>query len=166
MAVLIGMSGDYKGKTFSLGEENFTLGRNSDNAISINNPAVSGKHCVIESKDGHHQLRDLGSTNGTHLNNKQVTEAILKPRDLILVGNVEFLFNSEEISFAEAEKIYSNTAVIEAAGPVVKPESFNSISPFGARQGGDQSIWNVILWIAGAAAIAAVGFFLYTVVSL
>lgn len=166
MAVLIGMSGDFKGKTFTLGAETLSLGRNSDNDISINNPAVSGRHCVIEPDDGHYKLRDLGSTNGTHVNNKQVKDALLKPRDLLLIGNVEFLFNSEEISYAEAEKIYADTEVIEAAGPVEKPESFNSISPFGARQSGNASVWNVALWLVGAVAAASVGFYLYTLFSL
>lgn len=166
MAVLIGMSGDFKGKTFTLEQETFSLGRTSDNSVTINNPAVSGHHCVIEHKDGAYHLRDLGSTNGTHVNNQQVKETSLNPRDLILVGNVEFLFNSEEMSFAEAEKIYSQTEVIEAEGPAVKPESFSSISPFGPRQSGNPSIWVALLWVAGVLAAGAVGFFLYTVTSL
>lgn len=162
MAVLIGMSGDLKGKSYTIDKDEFTLGRNEDNLVSINNPAVSGHHCVIRHDDNRYTLKDLGSTNGTHVNNKQVNEVELKPKDLIQVGSVEFLFNSEHMSYSEAEQIYSKTEVIEAAGPAVKPESFASISPFGARQKDNQGMWNILIAVIGVAALAVVVYLIYT----
>ncbi|HMP74270.1 MAG TPA: FHA domain-containing protein [Kiritimatiellia bacterium] len=162
MAVLIGMSGDLKGKSFTLDTLEVTVGRNEDNVISINNPAVSGRHCVIRHEDDRYVLKDLGSTNGTHVNNKQVPEAELKPKDLIQIGNVEFLFNSEHMSYSEAEQIYSKTEVIEAAGPAVKPDSFASISPFGARQKENQGMWTLLIAVIGVAALGVVVYLIFT----
>ena len=47
MAVLIGMSTDVKGQTHEIDTSGITIGRSSDNTISINNSTVSGHHCKI-----------------------------------------------------------------------------------------------------------------------
>jgi pSer/pThr/pTyr-binding forkhead associated (FHA) protein len=161
MAVLIGMSADVKGQTHEIDGEGLTIGRSGENKISINNPTVSGKHCAIQLEGERCVLRDFGSTNGTRVNSKEITEAVLKPKDLVQVGSVEFLFNSEDIPLSEAEAIYNKTEIVEASGPVVKPQSFNSISPFGARRRENQSMWIVVIGVVGALALAVVAFFLY-----
>ena len=85
----------------------------------------------------------------------------LKPKDLVQVGSVEFLFNSQDIPLSEAEAIYNKTEIVEAAGPAVKPQSFNSISPFGARRKENQSMWTIIIAVVGALALGVVAFVLY-----
>jgi len=153
MAVLIGMSAEVKGQTHELGPAGLTIGRNTDNTIAINNPTVSGHHCAISLQDsGEFMLKDLGSTNGTRVNSQEITESILKSKDLVHVGSVEFLFSSVEIPYSEAEAIYNKTEVVEATGPVSTPESFSSISPFGARRREDKGAWTMA--IAGTAAVA------------
>jgi len=161
MAVLIGMSAEVKGQTHEISSEGLTIGRSSDNKISINNATVSGKHCVIKSSGDNFLLTDLGSTNGTRVNSQEVKEIILKPKDLVQVGSVEFLFNSEDIPLSEAEAIYNKTEIVEASGPAVRPQSFNSISPFGARRRDNQSLWITVIAVIGVLALGVVGFFLY-----
>jgi pSer/pThr/pTyr-binding forkhead associated (FHA) protein len=161
MAVLIGMSADVKGQTHEIDTTGITIGRSSDNTISINNSTVSGHHCKIAQEGDHVILRDLGSTNGTRVNSKEVTEATLRPKDLVQVGSVEFLFNSQDIPLSEAEAIYNKTEIIDASGPAVKPQSFNSISPFGARRRDNKSLWTTVIAALSLLAFAVVAYFLY-----
>ncbi|HMP90109.1 MAG TPA: FHA domain-containing protein [Kiritimatiellia bacterium] len=161
MAVLIGMSADVKGQTHEISSGGLSIGRISENTVTINNASVSGHHCEIKQDGESFILRDLGSTNGTRVNGKEITETSLKPKDLIQVGSVEFLFNSEDIPLSEAEAIYNKTEIVEASGPAVKPQSFSSISPFGARSRENQSLWITVIIIVSILTMGLVGFFLY-----
>ena len=162
MAVLIGMSGDVKGKTFNLDEGDFSVGRSSDNTVSINNATVSGHHCKI-TKDGEHFiLRDLGSTNGTRVNTKDIQEHSLKPKDLVQVGSIEFLFTSEEEATNAGDDMpMTQTEVIVGSGRSSAPESFESISPFGTRQRDSSGVWIAVIGIMAALALAGVAFLVY-----
>ena len=94
MAVLIGMSAEVKGQTHEIDNSGLTIGRSADNNVVIDNATVSGKHCVITLDGDTVVLKDLGSTNGTRVNSDEATETVLKPKDLVQVGSIEFLFNS------------------------------------------------------------------------
>lgn len=62
-------------QTYDLHEgAQITIGRASINQISIPQQHVSRQHVSIEYKDGMFMLTDLGSANGTFLNDQQVTE--------------------------------------------------------------------------------------------
>lgn len=161
MAVLIGMSAEVKGQTHEIDTSGLTIGRSAGNTIVIDNPTVSGKHCVITFDGETCRLKDLGSTNGTRVNARDITETELKPKDLVQVGSIEFLYNSEDIPLSEAEAIYNKTEIVEASGPAVKPTSFNSISPFGARRRENQSVWTLVIGVTAVLALGAVAFFLY-----
>ncbi len=161
MAVLIGMSADVKGQTHEIPPEGLSIGRSGDNTITIDNASVSGRHCRIEFSGEEIILRDLGSTNGTRVNAQEIKEATLAPKDLVQIGSVEFLFHSEDIPLSEAEAIYNKTEIVEASGPAVKPQSFSSISPFGARRRENQSAWVLTFALLGLATAAAVGWLLY-----
>jgi predicted component of type VI protein secretion system len=158
------MSADVKGQTHEIETgPGLSIGRSSDNTISIENATVSGHHCRITLEGERVVLKDLGSTNGTRVNGKEVTaDTPLAPKDLVQVGSVEFLFNSVDIPLSEAEAIYNKTEIVEASGPAVKPQSFSSISPFGARRREHQNVWTLIIGAIGALALGAVGFLLYT----
>lgn len=162
MAVLIGMSGDVKGKTYNLDEGDFSIGRSSDNTVSINNATVSGHHCKIAREGEHYVLQDLGSTNGTRVNTKDVQTHSLKPKDLVQVGSVEFLFNSEAEITSDGEDIpMTQTEVIVGSGRSAAPDSFENISPFGTRQRDSSGAWIAVIGIMAALALAGVAFLIY-----
>jgi pSer/pThr/pTyr-binding forkhead associated (FHA) protein len=69
-----------------LDQEETTIGRKPDNTIHIDNLAVSGRHARVLKIGNKAILEDLGSTNGTHVNNKNVTKHVLKHGDVILIG--------------------------------------------------------------------------------
>jgi pSer/pThr/pTyr-binding forkhead associated (FHA) protein len=63
-----------------------TIGRAPDNAIAIDNVAVSTHHARIEIQQGRMILSDLGSLNGTFVNSQRVNSATLKDGDVISIG--------------------------------------------------------------------------------
>jgi pSer/pThr/pTyr-binding forkhead associated (FHA) protein len=161
MAVLIGMSADVKGKNFSIDKSPFTIGRVDDNSVAIDVVGVSSHHCEIVTEGDRFILRDLGSTNGTRVNSKDVKEHTLKPKDLIAVGTVEFLFNADGDVEPSPDDGFPKTEVVVSEGGAEQPADFNSISPFGARRRESAGKWTMILILVGAVAVAGVVFFLY-----
>src|SRR5215813_12923982 len=64
-----------------------SLGRHPNNSIQLLDKIVSKEHCIIELRGDHYVLRDLGSLNGTFINNERVRgEAPLKHGDEIALG--------------------------------------------------------------------------------
>lgn len=164
MAALVGMSGDVKGKTFPLDRDVVTLGRSKDNTIVLDNPTVSGHHCSVVRDGDRFILRDLESTNGTRLNAKEVSEGKLRPKDLVQVGSVEFMFDSERLDAVETHS-YAETHVEVANGPVAAPQSFGTISPFGARRRENRGMWFLVIAIVGVLALVGVVLFFIKLVT-
>jgi len=70
-----------------------TIGRLPDNAVIIDNPAVSGHHARVF-EEGHRViLEDLRSTNGTFVNGRPVTRHVLQHRDEVLIGKHQLVFD-------------------------------------------------------------------------
>ena len=66
------------------------IGRESHNTIVIPDGFVSGEHAVLSWQDSKWWLEDLGSTNGTMLNNRLIRQrSEVKPGDLIQIGTVK-----------------------------------------------------------------------------
>ena len=81
-----------------------TIGRLPDNSIQIDNLAVSGHHARITWEKDHYMVEDLGSLNGTYVNNERVGKADLKNGDQVKIGKhlVEFKHESAVPNFAVA----------------------------------------------------------------
>ena len=63
-----------------------TIGRSPNTDIQIDNLAVSNQHARLIKRKGQYVVEDLSSTNGTLLNNKKISKAILKHNDIVAVG--------------------------------------------------------------------------------
>jgi hypothetical protein len=72
-----------------------SLGRSEQNDFPIEHPSVSSCHCQITLSDGGAQLKDLGSTAGTFVNDELVEEAKLQPGQMLRLGEVTMRFESE-----------------------------------------------------------------------
>ncbi len=71
-----------------------SLGRHPNNSIQLLDKIVSKDHCIIEHRGDHWVLRDLGSLNGTFVNNERVRgEAPLKHNDEISLGATKGRFD-------------------------------------------------------------------------
>lgn len=92
---LVLVSGDgWKEWTLNLDEA--TLGRSSSNEIVINDPNASRRHAQIARRSGEWWIVDLGSTNGTLVNEVLIKERRLIPGDRIKLGATELEF--QEVS--------------------------------------------------------------------
>ncbi len=63
-----------------------TIGRAPDNAIAIDNLAISNRHAEIKSEQGGLVVEDLNSLNGTFVNNQRVKRSALKHGDVVSIG--------------------------------------------------------------------------------
>ncbi|CAG0968136.1 Type II secretion system protein E [Phycisphaerales bacterium] len=73
-----------------------TIGRNPDCTIPIIDERASRQHCMLQPDGkGAWLVRDLGSRNGTKVNEIKVSESPLKPGDVIKVGSHEFLVEKD-----------------------------------------------------------------------
>jgi FHA domain len=66
------------------------IGRRNDNVIILNDDYVSTEHALLAFRDGFWWLSDVASTNGTFVNNRQVTRpTALQWGDLVGIGRVK-----------------------------------------------------------------------------
>ncbi len=98
------------------------VGRHSSNKIQIHDPMISNSHCLISvSKEKGTVLKDLGSRNGTWVNQQQVyDQVVLNDGDEILLGNTHLIYNADKLTTAkhmvqvaggqQAQQIHARTA--------------------------------------------------------
>jgi pilus assembly protein CpaF len=63
-------------QTLPLGEGEFTIGRSSKNHIVLEDKSVSSRHARFLCENGHVTLEDVGSTNGTFVEETRLTKAV------------------------------------------------------------------------------------------
>ncbi len=73
-------------------DQPLTLGRSKQADIQITDDEISRIHCSIQIQHGDYVITDLGSTNGTFVNDQRVEIAKLKRGDRVRVGNTLFEF--------------------------------------------------------------------------
>ncbi len=81
-----------------LEQGSLNIGRNHDNALIIDDPAVSSHHAQIVTVFNSSYVEDLGSTNGTFVNGKQVKTHTLHNGDVLTMGHYQILFQNETAS--------------------------------------------------------------------
>ena len=77
-------------------ETRVTIGRTPENDIHLPDPSVSRRHALLYVEDGKAVLEDLGSRNGTFLNEIRVDKALLSSGDTLRLGKVTTGFLQEE----------------------------------------------------------------------
>jgi MoxR-like ATPase len=95
MPSLTSTKGSLRGAVFELVPPAFSLGRDPGNALLLpNESGASRKHALLFEKDGVWWVEDLGSSNGTSVNGKELEQAAqLQEGDLIAVGIEELRFS-------------------------------------------------------------------------
>lgn len=76
-AAIVVLSGNAAGNEFTLDQPKVSLGRGPGVDLAFDDAAMSREHVVFEFSDGGFRIRDLGSMNGT-----QVNDAVIKARNL------------------------------------------------------------------------------------
>lgn len=83
---LVGFMPDGARREFRVKGGRFLIGRKPDCDLCVPHATVSRQHCEIVVDGDEVRLRDLGSSNGTFLNDVRVQESGLEPGDRVTVG--------------------------------------------------------------------------------
>ncbi len=111
-ACLVVIYGLELGRKHNLKSANLVIGRSSKADVQIDQESVSRHHAKITGDGGSIVVRDLGSTNGTYVNDQLIDEYVLKDGDFIKVGRTIFKFlSSGNIENAYHEEIYRLTTI-------------------------------------------------------
>ena len=98
MAKLVVLSEGFAGKSYELTTDKTTIGRVDDNSFPIPEGSISSHHCEIKLKGDKVYVKDLGSTNGTFVSDKQVTgEAVVPAGKVLRLGKVEIRLETGEV---------------------------------------------------------------------
>jgi len=85
-------------KRHTLSKEETTIGRDVVNDFCIDNPGVSRFQARIVKHEGHFFLLDEGSSNGTFVNGKRVTQVQLSDADEIQLAKYKAIFSQHTSS--------------------------------------------------------------------
>src|SRR5712672_2239259 len=96
MASLRILNGSLENQVIDLTPDPMTIGRASACNIRIADQGVSSKHAKIWCEDGQYFLMDLGSTNGTFVNDRDVDREKLSDGDVITFGMTKASFVGEK----------------------------------------------------------------------
>ncbi len=133
---LVLKSGANAGLVFSLEGEEITIGRETSNAVVINDPEVSRKHVRMYMQGDRYVIEDLGSTNGTSVSGQRlVSPYLLQPGEIITLGeNTHLLFEATGID-PDATVASIRSAMTEQPAP---PPSYDHpiTAPPLAKSGG------------------------------
>ncbi len=79
-------------QVYRLTRKTINIGRHTDNDIVVSDPHVSRHHAQLRAVQGHFVLFDLGSTGGTSVNGRRVSQQILQGGDIISLAGVPLIF--------------------------------------------------------------------------
>jgi hypothetical protein len=86
-AKLVVRFGPHSSQEYPLPEHTVTLGREPINDIVVNDPEISRRHTRIVFENGAYRVEDLGSTNGTFVNGRRLSELTpIKDGDILDLG--------------------------------------------------------------------------------
>lgn len=86
------VAGRSEGQRFELVGEAMSIGRQEEQDIHIDDPGASRSHAMLVYRDETWSIRDNGSANGLFLNGRRVTDAVLRPEDVIRIGDTQLVF--------------------------------------------------------------------------
>jgi len=165
MAKLVLLSAGMTGRTHELKVDKTTIGRVEDNTFQISEPSVSSHHCEIWLRGTDVVVKDLDSTNGTFVNNEKVTETVVKPGQILRLGQIEMRLETDSPPAAATPKKVDQTMVMQRGVKLDELDSATRTPGFDTTSKGfskKDDKGNKIFWIvAGAVGLVIVALVLY-----
>ena len=81
---------------FKLADSRVVMGRTSDNQIPLPYTNVSRHHAGVFLSGEDYYVEDMGSTNGTYVNGVKIAKCVLRPNDLIQIGETKIYYSERE----------------------------------------------------------------------
>jgi hypothetical protein len=82
------------GRSYTLAKPSVTIGRLPECDVVLDDPGTSRQHARIRRTDAGFVLTDLGSTNGTLVNDEPIQEHVLENGDRVTIGETVLEFRS------------------------------------------------------------------------
>jgi len=123
MAKLVILTQGMTGRAHELNVDRTTIGRVEDNIFQIADASVSSHHCEVLLRGGEVLIRDLNSTNGTFINDAQITESVLKPGQKLRLGQIEFKLEATTATASAAPAPPAAAAVTAAPAASTTPSA-------------------------------------------
>lgn len=159
MAKLVLLSEGLTGRTYELKTDKTTVGRVSDNTFEIPEASVSSHHCEIHLRGGEVFIKDLDSTNGTFINGEKISEAVLKPGQILRLGTVDMRLETGEPAPQPAKKKLDQTRVIPQGVQLdelegMKTTSFEGKTGFEKKNNRATKVFIVLVILVGLILVA------------
>ena len=116
MAKLVIQNQGMTGRACELNTDRTTIGRVEDNTFQIADASVSSHHCEVHLRGSEVFIRDLNSTNGSYINGEKITEQVLKPGQILRLGQVELKLEVEGMAAASSGTSATSATSATAAG--------------------------------------------------
>jgi predicted component of type VI protein secretion system len=164
MPRLVSQSPEFADQTFELRGPEISVGRLADNSIQLEHASVSGHHAVFRLDGQDYIVRDFDSTNGTRINGEKISQQKLRRNDILRLGNIELLYDSEHAPPGEPMPSLSPRLNLAECSTHGRPAEFVNASPLGKKMRGQRtSAWTAILALLAVVALGAVAYFVWTV---
>lgn len=147
------LDGDRAGEVLALSGKALRIGRKQGNDLVLPDEKASGSHAEVAPDGATWVLRDLGSTNGTTLGGRRVTELVLSEGDVFTIGRTRMCFRS---AGARAPAAPAGGGV----GGTGEDLSMHTIDQARLRSAGGSRSPMLLLGLAVAAAAAGAWFWL------
>lgn len=127
-AFLLVISGSEPGRLHVLEKPELVIGRSKYADIRISERAMSQQHAkIVQAGDGH-RIYDLGSTNGTFVNDQQIDSVDLRAGDVVRTGETVFTYMASGSTAAAAGGGTDSTMTLPPTGRVRAPEATPIVS--------------------------------------
>ena len=146
MASLFVIQGPDQGKRYNLTSASTLLGRDTTNAIRLNDTEVSRQHAEIRQDDvgdGFH-LVDLNSSNGTFVNDSRKSHHALRSGDRLKIGTTLMVFTATDVG---ADK---GAQSVELISSINQGDNSRIVKSLGHDGDFDQEQQGVSPWLARA----------------
>jgi len=125
---LIVIKGTDEGKQHELTEAVVGVGRDSSNILRVSDTEVSRRHAEFRQTPDGYRVVDVGSANGTFVNNQAVKDVLLQPGDHVQVGQTTLVYSAgrsdtvpvadlaERISMISKHDLELGSAIVKTIG--------------------------------------------------
>ena len=136
-------------RTVFLSADPVVLGRGQEADVLIKDIKISRRHCVVEPcGGGKWAVRDLESGNGIRVNGVEVPGRVLKPDDVVQLGDTRIVFAGELVQVVDPSPGPEPEA---PASPETARGTLRASTSRTARHAARSNAW--IPWAAGAACV-------------
>ena len=117
-ACFVQYNGDALGRRLALNNKEMILGRDANCDICLTEESISRQHAKIFNENGDVFIEDQGSSNGTFINDKKITQKMpLRDQDMLKLGNIILKFYDQyNVDGYIQDKIYQTATVDKMTG--------------------------------------------------